>query len=292
VSLDASGYVGDWMGRAATYWPERLAVVDPGPTGGPPAAAAAGRPEAGAAGPLAAAAAGRPEAGGGGRFTYADMDGRAWRLAGWLRRAGVGRGDRVGVLARNRVEFLDAFFACGKLGAVLAPWNWRLHPAELAELAARTRPAVLLYDAEFEPGAAAIAAAVAPRLLHLDGEGLAGSRPYGEAMAAAPLAAAEPGLSEEDTACLLFTGGTTGVAKAARVSYRMMQKPQGTATTGADRPSSPYAPTDSPALAPPGSQVDDTDHDGSVGLWERPKPTRSTRTRTTRPAQLGREASR
>jgi fatty-acyl-CoA synthase len=146
------------------------------------------------------------------------MDGRALRLAGWLRGAGVARGDRVGVLARNRVEFLDALFACGKLGAVLVPWNWRLHPAELAELAARTRPAALLHEA----AAAAIAGASAPRLLHLDGDGLAGSRPYAEAMAAPPLPEPEPGLREEDIACLLFTGGTTGVAKAARVSYRMI----------------------------------------------------------------------
>jgi fatty-acyl-CoA synthase len=208
MSLEDAGYVGDWMGRAAAYWPERLALVDPAAGGGRPVGAGGGRPVGAAAG--------------GGRFTYADLDGRARRLAGWLRGLGVGRGDRVGVLARNRAEFLDAFFACGKLGAVLVPWNWRLHPAELAELAARTRPAALLHDAEFEPGAAAIAEAVAPALLHLDGEGLPGGRPYAEAIAAPPLDLPEPGLTEEDTACLLFTGGTTGVAKAARISYRMI----------------------------------------------------------------------
>jgi fatty-acyl-CoA synthase len=210
--LESSGYVGDWMGRAAAYWPERLAVVDPA-AGGGVLGTPMGAPAVGADRAAAADA---------GRFTYADMDGRARGLAGWLRRAGVERGDRVGVLARNRVEFLDAFFACGKLGAVLVPWNWRLHPVELAALATRTRPAVLLYDGEFQPGAAAIAEAAAPRLLHLDGDGLTGSRPYGEAMAAPPLAASEPGLTEEDTACLLFTGGTTGQTRAARISYRMI----------------------------------------------------------------------
>jgi fatty-acyl-CoA synthase len=196
VSLERSGYVGDWMGRAAAYWPGRLAVVDP--AGAEPGSAA------------------------GGRFTYGEMDARAGSLAAWLRRAGVRRGDRVGVLARNRVEFLDAFFACGKLGAVLVPWNWRLHPVEVAELAARIGPAAQLYEADFEPGAAAIAERSAPRLLHLDGGGLPGSRPYAEAMAEPPLDAPEPDVAEEDTACLLFTGGTTGVAKAARISYRMI----------------------------------------------------------------------
>jgi fatty-acyl-CoA synthase len=95
-------------------------------------------------------------------------------------------------------------------------------PSRAGGAGARTRPAALLHDAEFEAGATAIAGASAPRLLHLDGDGLAGSRPYAEAMAAPPLPEPEPGLREEDIACLLFTGGTTGVAKAARVSYRVI----------------------------------------------------------------------
>ncbi|HEX6676151.1 MAG TPA: long-chain fatty acid--CoA ligase [Actinomycetes bacterium] len=181
--------VGDWTGRAAAYWPGRLALVDPE----------------------------------GGRFTYGELDERAARLAGWLRGRGLGKGDRVGVLARNRVEVLDAFFACGKLGTVLVPYNWRLHPRELGELAARTRPSALLYEQELAAGAAAVAAAAGPEpaLAHLDGEGLDGSRPYADALAAAPPAVPTE-LDPEDVACLLFTGGTTGVAKAAMVSYRMI----------------------------------------------------------------------
>jgi fatty-acyl-CoA synthase len=183
--------VGDWSGRAATYWPERLALVE----------AATGR-----------------------RFTYGELDGRAGRLAAWLDAAGIGRGERVGVLARNGVEVLDAFFACGKLGAVLVPFNWRLHPRELGELAARTRPAALLYEEAFREGAAAVAAAVAPapRVVHLNGEGLRSSRAYGEVLRTPPLAGPVADLDAEDIACHLFTGGTTGAAKAAMVSYRMI----------------------------------------------------------------------
>jgi fatty-acyl-CoA synthase len=117
------------------------------------------------------------------------------------------------------VEVLDAFFACGKLGAVLVPFNWRLHPRELGELAARTGPAALLYETAFQEGAAA----VAPRHpVHLDGNGLEGSRAYAEVLRTPPLAGPVADLDAEDIACLLFTGGTTGVAKAAMVSYRMI----------------------------------------------------------------------
>ena len=41
------------------------------------------------------------------------------------------KGDRVAVLAHNSVEYLDLWFACGKLGAILQTLNWRLTPREL-----------------------------------------------------------------------------------------------------------------------------------------------------------------
>ncbi len=189
-------YFGDWAARGASYWPGREAVVD-------------------------------VAKGAGGRFTYADLDQRANRLAAWLRdRGGVGRGDRVGLVALNGVEVLDALFACGKLGALLVPYNWRLHAAELAGQLGRTSPAVLLFSGELGPlVAAAVAAAPlpAPRLLHLEPPGLPGSLDYREALAASRAEPVEdPGFRLEDPLCLLFTGGTTGQPKAAQVTYRQV----------------------------------------------------------------------
>jgi fatty-acyl-CoA synthase len=192
-------YFGDWTARGALYWPERVAVVD----------VAKGRP-------------GDPAAG---RFTYAELAERANRLAAWLAGAGVRPGDRVGLLALNGVEVLDALFACAKIGAVLVPYNWRLHPAELNELVLRTGPAVMLYSGELGPACAEAlrAAGVRPWLVHLDGEGLPGSAPYAAALAAAPPdPVANPAFREEDVLCLLFTGGTTGAPKAAQITYRQV----------------------------------------------------------------------
>src|SRR6266545_1680975 len=143
-------YIGDWMERGERYWPESLAVVDVG-------------------------------RGAAGRFTYRQMNRRANRLAGWLRdQAGVGRGDRVGVLAMNGVEFLDAFFACGKLGATLVPYNWRSHWRELVGLIDLTTPKVLIFSDDFRasveqlrPECPSIA-----HYLHLDGPGIPGSLPF------------------------------------------------------------------------------------------------------------------
>ncbi|MDI3289464.1 long-chain fatty acid--CoA ligase [Polyangium sp. 15x6] len=190
-------YIGDWMERGERYFPESLAVVD-------------------------------VAKGDAGRFTYREMNRRANRLAGFLRdEAAIGKGDRVGILAMNGVEFLDAFFACAKLGAVLVPFNWRSHPREIAELTSQTEPKVMIFGDDFRAGISEIAGlpacASVKTWLHLDGEGIAGSRPYAatvQAREAQPVK--NDAVEAEDIVCLLFTGGTTGLPKGAKISYRMI----------------------------------------------------------------------
>ena len=141
-------YVGDIIGRRAIYSPDRLAIVDAGKD---------------------------PHW----RLTYAQLNDRANALANWLRTtAGIQQGDRIGIVARDGVEFLDAFFACGKLGAILTCFNWRLHWRELLQLVEDTTPRVLIFSADFAESVAQVApeAACLTHLLHLDGESVTGSR--------------------------------------------------------------------------------------------------------------------
>src|SRR5262245_15727393 len=79
--------------------------------------------------------------------SYLELDRRANRLAHALSIAcGVRPGDRVAVLAHNRTEHFEILFACAKLGALFAPLNWRLAPAELDAILADCEPRVLFYD--------------------------------------------------------------------------------------------------------------------------------------------------
>ena len=57
------------------------------------------------------------------RRTYADVDAASDRVAGGLAELGIGPGDRIAVLSQNRIEFLELFFACAKLSAVIVPTN-------------------------------------------------------------------------------------------------------------------------------------------------------------------------
>ena len=76
------------------------------------------------------------------QYSYAELDARAQRAAAALHALGVRKGDRVGALCSNRVELIDLFFACGRVGAALVPYNWRLAAAELGPLIAHSQVSV------------------------------------------------------------------------------------------------------------------------------------------------------
>ena len=83
-------------------------------------------------------------------YTYKELDERANRTARLLQEQGVGKGDRVAVVSRNRVEMIDLYFATAKVGAILAPLSHRLAPREITELLNDVEPSLLVVDRPFE----------------------------------------------------------------------------------------------------------------------------------------------
>ena len=191
-------YIGDYLGRRNLYTPEALAIVDTGKT---------------------------PEW----RLTYRKLNERANRFANWLRAAGVGKGDRVAILAKDGVEHLDCFFACSKLGAIHAALNWRSHWREIEGIFQNVTPKILIFSDDFRESVSNVKEVIGGQLsviskyLHIDGDGIEGSILFESALQASK---AEPvaceTLEAEDIAALIFTGGTTGMPKAAQVSHRMI----------------------------------------------------------------------
>src|SRR5919199_5629019 len=85
------------------------------------------------------------------RTTYAECLARARRLAGALGRLGVRPSDPVATLCWNHERHLEAYFAVPSMGAVLHTLNLRLHPDELADIAAHADDRVLLVDRALLP---------------------------------------------------------------------------------------------------------------------------------------------
>jgi len=152
------------------------------------------------------------------RFTYAELDARAVRMARvWRQVLGVRKGERIALLADNRPEYLDAFFAAPKAGVILVPLGTRLTPRELAGILEDSRPAGLLYGAEHAETVRALRELVSlDHWISLDED-------------FESLAAAVPGTpwsrercDPEDLWCLLYTSGTTGKPKGVMLPYRMI----------------------------------------------------------------------
>jgi fatty-acyl-CoA synthase len=167
------------------------------------------------------------------RVTYRRFNETANRLAHALAALGVGRGDRVATLARNRVEYPAIYFAVAKLGAIHVPVNFRYKPQEIRYTLAQSEAKVALVADEFTEAVGDLRAEL-PALRHviaLDGAG-----PGNLADLLARAAATEPAVAvdERDPHVMLYTSGTTGDPKGALLSHRtyVLQAAQTQANTG------------------------------------------------------------
>lgn len=163
----------------------------------------------------------RPAVWFGGRwYSYRNLNDRATRLANHLASQGVQFGDRIGILSPNHLAHFDLFFAAPKLGFILAPFNFRLSVGELRELAGIVRPTLVFCDTSCNTLARNVFIC---RRVMLDEYrtwlGLSSRR-----------GVAPPELSPESIQMILFTGGSSGMVKAALIPYRQtLANAQGTA---------------------------------------------------------------
>ena len=84
-------------------------------------------------------------------LTYRDLASRVRRLANGLLRLGVARGDRVAWLGSNHPAFVESLFACGLVGAAMAPVNHRLKAGEVRAILDVTSPSVLIEHGAADP---------------------------------------------------------------------------------------------------------------------------------------------
>lgn len=159
------------------------------------------------------------------RYTYRDLDHRANILANYLtEKLGVKKGDRVAFVSRNRMELFDAYYATGKIGAVLVPYNARLSVDELAQLVISEQPNVMFYEDVFAKNIEELKTKVAiGHYVLLAGAAGGADLKYEEILAygdASPRCCHE--LTMEDIHFIIHTGGTTGLPKGGLISHGTM----------------------------------------------------------------------
>jgi long-chain acyl-CoA synthetase len=157
------------------------------------------------------------------RLTYAQLEEMSNRVAAGLRDSGVRVGDRVALMLPNIPQFLIAYFAILKAGAVMVPMNVLLKAPEVAhQVRDSGAVAMIVFDgvaAEAAKGIAEVDPAL-PTYVVSTGMGVApeGARAF-EALLAGDAAFDMEPTTPEDTALLLYTSGTTGRPKGAELTH-------------------------------------------------------------------------
>jgi fatty-acyl-CoA synthase len=147
---------------------------------------------------------------GGGTLTYAALAQRIAAAARALKSVlGVGRGDRVAILAANHPDYLVLLYACARLGALLLPLNWRLAVPEQLFILADASAKVLLVQEAF----AALAAPLREkqpqiRVIRLGEE--ASRDTFDELLAQGRGDERNPHIDVTSPLLLVYTSGTTG----------------------------------------------------------------------------------
>ena len=180
------------------------------------------------------------------RLTYQQLNDATDRLAAGLQRLGVKKGDRVGVLMPNIPQFIMAYYASLKIGAVVVPTN-PLYTAREVEyqmnnsgaetlitislfypLVQEIRPKTSLKHVivtnvkEYFPGLLKLlfTLALEKKLGHrADISGDANTYWFQDFLKSAPTRPEPVDVQPEDLAVLMYTGGTTGVSKGAMLTH-------------------------------------------------------------------------
>lgn len=174
---------------------------------------------------LAGSAAGRPDhtafVDGGGSHSFSDVERASVRLASWLQRAGLGRGDRVLVVLESCAPLVVAVFATLRAGGVFVVVN---------PTTKRDKLEFLLDDsgARFVVAGTTVSAEVIAATERVPVEGVVwvGEAPEAGGLTYAGLVAADgqplddPGLIDEDLAGIIYTSGSTGEPKGVMLTHR------------------------------------------------------------------------
>jgi acyl-CoA synthetase (AMP-forming)/AMP-acid ligase II len=176
--------LGTIITRSARYWPDQIAVAD-------------------------------SQA----RLTYAQLERRSNRLASGLGTLGVGAGEHVAILAANRVELVEAEVALYKAAMVKVPINARLSLDEVVRVLEDSCSVALITDASFAQALATRRAQLPllRQLIVLEGEG--GDLGYAALLERGSEARLDLDPADDALAVLHYTSGSSGVLKAAMLSF-------------------------------------------------------------------------
>jgi len=129
----------------------------------------------------------------GAEFTFGELENRSNRLGHALRARGLAKGDRLAVYLANRIELIDLYLACVKLGVIFVPINILYRDREIAHITGDAEPRFVIREEDL------------PALMNV-AETASSERPAED-------------LDGDTPAAIIYTSGTTGASKGAVLTH-------------------------------------------------------------------------
>lgn len=134
------------------------------------------------------------------KFTFGDIDARANRMANVLRARDLGKGDRLSVYLANRLEFIDLYLACVRLGVIFNPINILYRDREITHILHDAEPKAVVSETDLPH------TTWYPKDLLREADGASDERPF-------------VALDGDTPAAIIYTSGTTGTSKGAVLTH-------------------------------------------------------------------------
>jgi len=148
-------------------------------------------------------------------LTWKEFDDRANQVANLLLGQGVVRGDKIGILMMNCLEWLPIYFGILKTGALAVPYNFRYSSDEIQYCLTLSDVSVLFFGTEFVGRMDAIKDDINVRELYFVGEDCPDfSQSYDTVIGAYSTIKPEIAIKDNEDAAIYFSSGTTGFPKA------------------------------------------------------------------------------
>ena len=154
-------------------------------------------------------------------ISYVTLNQRALQVASALTTAGVAKGSRVGVLAKNSDRLIEILFGIVMAGAVATPINWRLVADEVAFITENAEIKHVFAEAEFGPLLEIARSRTDLTIVPIDPSN--SDDKYEQWLASGTLEP-QPAADAEDVVLQMYTSGTTGRPKGAMLCNRNFEK--------------------------------------------------------------------
>ena len=154
------------------------------------------------------------------RLTYTDLRTQAVAVGRGLHDLGVGRGDRVLIALKNRLEHVLTYWALQMIGGVPAPVNFRLASGELRYVLEDSGARVAVFESATAPVLLEAADGWQGHLVFAGDNAPVGTSPFAELLSSCAALSIDRAPIESDLSLILYTSGTTGRPKGVPRTHR------------------------------------------------------------------------